>query len=433
MKKKLLAFLALCNLNFFAQTYTSYFTGNPGNIDSNPSGGICMMGGATEHDEAMKWFLQRSDGGDILVLRASGSNGYNNYLYSGLGITVNSVETIVFNSAAAANDPYVQQKISQAEAIWFAGGDQWDYISYWRGNKMDSLINDGLVNRNIVIGGTSAGMAIQGKFYFSAANGSVTTAEALMDPYNIYMTVDSASFLKNRFLEEVITDTHYDNPDRKGRHVAFLARIYADWGIEAKGIACDEYTAVCIDANGIARCYGDYPAYDEDIYFLQTNCELINVGPENCSSGNMLDWNQGAQAVKVYRVKGTQAGNNTFSLVDWQTGVGGTWENWHIDNGTFYSASGNQLNCAAVSLLEKEAGAIKIYPNPINTGTLSIEVENEFITKATLTDISGKQLLSLPGKMPEKLCIDISWIKAGLYFLDIETATHKMKRKIVIE
>jgi hypothetical protein len=43
----------------------------------------------------MKWFLQRANGGDILVLRTTGSNGYNSYLYSGLGVTVNSVETIV--------------------------------------------------------------------------------------------------------------------------------------------------------------------------------------------------------------------------------------------------------------------------------------------------------------------------------------------------
>jgi len=138
-----------------------------------------MMGGATEHDEAMKWFLNRANGGDILVLRASGSNGYNDYLYTDLGITVNSVETIVFNNASASSDTYIHDKISKAEAIWFAGGDQWNYVSYWRNSPIDSLINDGLLNRNIVIGGTSAGMAIQGEYYFSAENGTVTSSTAL--------------------------------------------------------------------------------------------------------------------------------------------------------------------------------------------------------------------------------------------------------------
>ena len=37
------------------------------------------MGGASENDAAMAWFLERAGGGDVLVLRASGSDGYNDY------------------------------------------------------------------------------------------------------------------------------------------------------------------------------------------------------------------------------------------------------------------------------------------------------------------------------------------------------------------
>ena len=133
------------------------------------------------------------------------------------GFNLNSVETIVFNNRSASGESYIHKKIKQAEAIWIAGGDQWDYISYWRNTAIDSLINDAIINRNIVIGGTSAGMAIQGGFYFSARHGTVTSEEALSNPYNIRMTVDSAKFLKNYFLRNVITDTHYDDPDRSGK------------------------------------------------------------------------------------------------------------------------------------------------------------------------------------------------------------------------
>ena len=58
------------------------------------------MGGASENDEAMKWLLQKANGGDVVVLRSSGGNGYNNYLYSELGISDNSVETLVITSVA---------------------------------------------------------------------------------------------------------------------------------------------------------------------------------------------------------------------------------------------------------------------------------------------------------------------------------------------
>jgi hypothetical protein len=62
-----------------AQGYTSFFTGNTANINTVPTFGVCLMGGATENDEAMKWLLQRANGGDVVVIRSTGGNGYNNY------------------------------------------------------------------------------------------------------------------------------------------------------------------------------------------------------------------------------------------------------------------------------------------------------------------------------------------------------------------
>lgn len=137
MRAILILLTILFSVDLYTQSYTSYFTGNTTDQIANPESGICLMGGATEDDEAMKWFLNRSNGGDVLVLRASGSDGYNDYMYSDLGVSINSVETIVFNSAAAANESYIHQKIEQAEAIWLAGGDQWNYVSYWRNTTID--------------------------------------------------------------------------------------------------------------------------------------------------------------------------------------------------------------------------------------------------------------------------------------------------------
>ena len=50
-----------------AQGYTSYFTGNATDVVTSPQGGVCLMGGAGEDDNAMAWFLERVDGGDVLV------------------------------------------------------------------------------------------------------------------------------------------------------------------------------------------------------------------------------------------------------------------------------------------------------------------------------------------------------------------------------
>jgi cyanophycinase-like exopeptidase len=354
----LFASLLLC-MNAFTQNYTSYFTGNVTNITTAPQGGICMMGGATENDEAMKWFLQRAGGGDVLVLRASGSDGYNDYMYSMLGITLNSVESIVCHNAAASDEAYIQQKIQQAEAIWFAGGDQWDYVSYWRNTPIDSLVNVAIASRNIVIGGTSAGMAILGKYYFSAQNGTVTSAAALANPYTAAVTVDSARFIHNAILDSVITDTHYDNPDRRGRHTSFLARVKTDWSLNARGIACDEFTAVCMDNTGLARIYGGFPVDDDNAYFIQNNCEVSNNFPEACEPGNPLTWNHGNQALKVYAVKGTPTGSNSFNLNDWKTGSGGSWQNWWVSNGVWQSAASIAPVCSVVPVTLIDFTAVK--------------------------------------------------------------------------
>ncbi len=394
MKKAGLTFLGLgLVLCLIAQDYTSYFTGNTNDAHTSPLGGICMMGGSTENDNAMRWFLERADGGDVLVIRASGSDGYNNYMYSDLGVTINSVETIRFNGPNAANDPYVMERLAKAEAIWIAGGDQWDYVSYWRDSPVANLINEGIRQRNIVIGGTSAGMAILGGAYFSAQNGSITSSEALANPYNNDMTVQNEPFLDVPFLEDVITDTHYDQRERRGRHLAFLARAQTDFGQSYRGIACNENTAVCITTGGIAYVYGTYPDYDDTAYFLTVNCEVNNNQPEQCAPNQPLTWDQNNAAIKVYAVKGTPTGLYQFDLSDWKTGSGGDWESWSVNNGQFQQMDSQIPNCLPSSSSEVTSQYdFKIYPNPANGSRFSLDLPEDDFCSVQLYDISGRFL-----------------------------------------
>lgn len=346
MKLLFQTLFTLLAIQGFGQNFTSFFTGNPTDVITKPQGGICMMGGATENPEAMKWFLQRCNKGDVLVLRASGSNGYNDFLYSKLGIPVNSVESIVFNNATAANEAYIQQKIQQAEGIWFAGGDQGKYVNYWRNTAIDSLINVAITQRHVVIGGTSAGMAILGSFYYAAHNSSATSDEALANPYHVNVGIDSAAFLHNHYLEGVITDTHYGKRNRQGRHVTFLARILQDWGIAAKGIACDEYTAVCVDpTTGLASVYANHPGSDTFAYFIQPNCKFPTKLPQLCTQNQPLTWNHREATLSVYQVQGTPTGANTFDLSTWKTGTGGTWKYWFVEKGVLKISNGKQPKC----------------------------------------------------------------------------------------
>ncbi|MDI1255234.1 MAG: T9SS type A sorting domain-containing protein [Flavobacterium sp.] len=425
MKKALL--FIMFPIALFSQGYTSYFTGNAINVNTNPSPGFCLMGGATEHDNAMIWLLQKANMGDILILRCSGSDGYNNYIYSDLSsqVTVNSVETIVITSAAGAINPYVLNKVANAEMIWFAGGDQYNYVSYFKDNALEAAINDHINVKHYPIGGTSAGMAILGDHYFSAQNGSVTSATALSNPYNPAVTIGAYDFIDIPLLNHTITDTHFDNPDRKGRLATFLARIATDEGIRSFGIAANEYVAVCIDATGKAIVYGDYPNYQEFAYFAQANCTDSYL-PETCQEGSPLTWNQSGQAVKVYKVPGTNNGSNYFNISDWQSGSGGTWENWKAINGVFSSTSGTASTCV-LGIDDFDTNALTVYPVPFD-----MEIHFNGLDKAAVTimDSQGRKVYENKSVSGNE-SIDTSSFASGIYIISVEKNGKKSTRKIV--
>ncbi len=416
-------FLLLFPLFSFSQGYTSYFTGNSTNITTTPSFGVCMMGGASESDEAMTWLLQKANGGDVLVLRSSGSNGYNNYLYSELGVTVNSVETLVITSVAGATNPYVLDKIANAELIWFAGGDQYNYLSFFKNNAAETALNNHVNIKNAPIGGTSAGMAILGEYYFSAQNGSVTSAQALANPFATNMTIGGNDFLDSPYLQNTITDTHYDNPDRKGRQTAFLARLTQILNQRSFGIAANEYVAICIESDGKAYVYGDYPNYQEFAYFLQTNCN--SVFPETMTPNIPLTWSNNAQAVKVFRVAGTTLGTNYFDLSDWQTGSGGAWENWSVNNGTLSIVPGLPVECS-LSTEKFATENTTIYPQPFRD-ILNIQTNEK--SEIAIYDFQGREMVQLASVGEAKLQTT-DW-STGIYIVKIQCEGKVFFKKII--
>ena len=419
----------------FSQGYTSYFTGNTTNITTTPEFGVCLMGGATEHDNAMTWLLQKANGGDVVVLRSSGSNGYNDYLYSQLGVNVNSVETLVITSVAGATNPYVLNKVANAEMIWFAGGDQWNYVSYFKDNALEDLINYHVNVKHAPIGGTSAGMAILGGKYFSAQNGTVTSAQAMSNPYasNVtlggYTGTPTNDFLNVPFLGNVITDTHYDNPDRRGRHVTFMARFKIL--TEIYGIACNEYVAVCVGTDGRAHVYGDYPNYQEFAYFIQPNCFWGMPGPY-CVTGQPLTWN----SIIVYKVPGTMNGDNYFDVSPSGWGYsptpqisGGSWETWNVNNGILTSVSGGEPTALCMlSVGENELNKFNALPNPF---TNFISLENAENSQVEIFDSLGKKVFSDNNFISN--IINTSQFSSGLYFVKIQKEGKTFTKKFIKE
>lgn len=238
------------------------------------------------------------------------------------------------------------------------------------------------------------------------------------------MTLGYNDFLEIPYLENIITDSHYDDPDRRGRHSAFLARYATDNGTRSFGIACNEYTAVCVGADGKGFVYGDYPNYEEHAYFLQANC-VTEYAPENCADGSPLNWNRNEEAIKVYKVPGTNNGANYFDISDWETGSGGTWENWYVNNGAFVTSSGVNPQCNSLDIPEFEDMQVAVFPNPFEN--------NIYISSKT--EISDMQLFDVLGKEVEisvnKNMIDSSFLASGIYFLKLKSGNSEQTFKLI--
>lgn len=421
MRHYLVSIILFVSLAAGAQDPVSYFIGDTSDVITTTTAGTVLMGGATENDNAMRWFLERSGGGDILVLRASGADGYNDYLYT-LGILVNSVETIVCPDSASANDPYVLQQIQRAEAIWFAGGDQWDYIRFWKNTLIEDALNAHIQIKQAPIGGTSAGCAIQGDGYFSAENGTIVSSQALNDPFHALMTLGYSDFLENPLTEGMITDTHFDNPDRRGRMVVFMARLVTESGIAFRGIGIEEYTAVCIDENNIAHVYGSYPSYDDYAFFIQANCYEPS-GPEVCEDGEKLTWDRNDAAVKVIRMGGTNSGSGFVDLNDWKTAGGAdfTWQDWWVENGAFSVTENTEPIDCTVSITENGRDPFwNMFPQPAR-GAVTLTFGNAYQGQVAIMDLSGRKCLEtdVAGTM---ITLDIKGFQPGIYLVRISGA-----------
>jgi cyanophycinase len=313
----LLLFMACVASVTQAQTYKYFRVGNKDDLQTKPVAGIAMMGGGSDLDEAFRWLCNKGNGGDFLILRARGDDGYNSYVNE--LCKANSVATIIIPDHEAADDPAVAEIIRKAEVVFIAGGDQANYIRGWKGTLVENAINDDIAAGK-PIGGTSAGLAVLGEFVYGAMGDKpddkdLASGDVLANPYFERVTL-VRDFLKVPRLENLITDSHFAKRDRMGRTLVFLARIMKDrWSSSPQEVAIDEKSAVLVEADGKANVVGT----GKGAYFLRPT-----KTPEVCEKDVPLTFHD----ISVYRVK---AGGH-FDFVSW-AGDGGIAYSLSVKNG----------------------------------------------------------------------------------------------------
>ena len=260
---------------------------------TSPARSLVLMGGSVEVDSAARAFVEAAAGGDVLVLRASGSvDSYTPWFFEELGAdpAPASAATLRIDVPSAAAEPAVRCRVSAAEALWLAGGDQWDYLGQWPASLHESLTE--LATRGVAVGGTSAGAMVLGQAAFAAEFGGVTSAEALANPLAADVSLRTPIFFQPE-LEAAIVDTHFSERDREGRLLAFLARAREALGGPVIGIGLDERAALTIKdgAFSVQTGAGDRVVF---LYFLDEEAVLTAGSPLQIDQVGRVQLNAGA-------------------------------------------------------------------------------------------------------------------------------------------
>jgi cyanophycinase len=381
-----------------AKGYTYSFLGNPDNpnVSATPascaqgtcSPSIALVGGGYDVGEALRWMIARAGitpatGGRFVIIRATGTDAYNPYIYSRLGqvdttspkgyemvggadLGLTSVETLVISSRANAEDPFVLKVIGRANAIFIAGGDQADYYNYWQSTSLNTLIQKA-VAAGIPVGGTSAGTAMLGQYAFAALNGAIESPAALSNPFDRSVTIDplntsskkfvqTGSFLNIASLGKTITDSHFNTRDRLGRLFSFVARIgngctggVTNYG-DVAGIGIDEETAVLISgAPGAAKAELVANPYNADnttsLYTAQNSAYFVKYtgAPTQCVAGKPLVDNSGIQVYRLSAQPGKPSPYPTAPQYSFKASASFNTSNWTSQVVQTY-ADGSSLN-----------------------------------------------------------------------------------------
>ena len=328
---------------------------------SRPTPSFVLMGGGPDVDPAFRWLIQRAgikpgSGGRFVVIRATGAEDYNPYIFysdealstsdtvtdmwvGGASLGLTSVETVVIPSVKAANSEAVNAILSKANVVFIAGGDQSNYIRFWKGTALEQTLKT-LMKKNVPVGGTSAGLAVLGQFDYSALYKSATSELSMLDPYYKDITFDptplslQGGFLAPPALENLIFDSHFDSRDRMGRFISFISRIVAptitpsgtfgcSGGVlnasssgnkTARGIGISVETALLVQGNGdgnhvtATRVTNASTPTESAVYFVRPS-----VPPSVCRPKTRL-------TVYTVEVRKLADSHTVFNLTEW-TGV----------------------------------------------------------------------------------------------------------------
>ncbi|WP_082026740.1 cyanophycinase [Flammeovirga sp. OC4] len=217
---------------------------------------LLLVGGGSEieggwSDEPYQWFVDQSENKKIAIISYAEveDDWLKNYF---LSLGAKEVKDFKIDRTNANNNEIIDE-LGDYTAFFFKGGDQNKYYSYYKNTLFHQLITD-KVDNGVVLGGTSAGMAILASIVYTAEKGSLYPEDGLNSMDAKYFTFRN-DFLN--LLPHTLVDTHFAERGRLTRLISMLAY----WNIHNSdespiGIGVDDRTALCINTQKVGTVYG---------------------------------------------------------------------------------------------------------------------------------------------------------------------------------
>lgn len=195
-------------------------------------GSLVIVGGGKIPDAVREEFLRLAGGSQtrlvvIPTASAAADKDANKSLEPWKKYPLASLTSFHTRSREKANDPTFIKPLREATAVWFGGGDQSRITDAYLGTAVETELKK-LLERDGVIGGTSAGAASMSGIMITGGNPQATTGKGF------------------GFLPNIIVDQHCLKRDREPRLTSVLAKK-PGWA----GIGIDESTAVIVQGRAL--------------------------------------------------------------------------------------------------------------------------------------------------------------------------------------
>ena len=248
-------------------TWTCLFSVTTMAQTSGPErGSLVIVGGGMQDLDILVRFGELAGSLDAQIVVIPTAGGADNYDQSWQGLQqfrdagLTNITLLHTYDPAVANTDAFADAIQQAQGVWFTGGRQWRLADAYMNTEVHEALWD-LLNRDGVIGGSSAGATILGSYL---ARGDTSG--------NAIMMGDHEEGLG--FIENVAIDQHLL---RRNRHFDLIEII--EEKPELLGIGLDENTAIIVQNNKFEVIGQSYVAiFDHNrmldsggkFYFLRT-------------------------------------------------------------------------------------------------------------------------------------------------------------------